>query len=193
VNYHQYITQVDGGADRCTTPHRTLVDNMRPPPNLLLGEPLFVLDAGKHKHKVEGMGIFCIQTWVNGNIQQTLTIPCAFNTTIPSTLVNFRLATGAIMYGKVSNLVTNEALGTLIIGSPDNYVVHKIPLKLVGQRVYVSNLLSMDALQDVPESHPQVVAIVSDETTRLLCWHGRLGHLNFCALTSMHLFANGIP
>jgi hypothetical protein len=37
IKYHRFTTQVDGGADRCTTPHRTLVDNMRlPDPNPLV-------------------------------------------------------------------------------------------------------------------------------------------------------------
>jgi hypothetical protein len=31
VKFHRFTTQVDGGADRCTTPHRNLVDNIRPP------------------------------------------------------------------------------------------------------------------------------------------------------------------
>lgn len=47
VKYHQFTAQeVDGSADQCTTPHHTLVANMRPP-NPFLGEPLLVLDAGK--------------------------------------------------------------------------------------------------------------------------------------------------
>jgi Integrase core domain. len=106
--------------------------------------------------------------------------------------VNFRLATDAIMYGEVANLVTHEAIGTLIVGSPTKYVVHKIPLKLVGQRVYASNLLSTHQFDDTGVSPAPQVAIVSDEATRLL-WHARLGHLNFRALASMHLYANGIP
>jgi Integrase core domain. len=191
VKLHHFTTQVDGGADRCTTPHRTLVDNMRPP-NASLGEPLFVLDAGKHKHKVEGVGNFRVQTWVNGKPLQSLTIPCAYIPTIPSTLVNFRLATGAIMYGEVSNLVTNDAIGTLIVGSPDDYTVHKIPLQLIGQRIYASNLLTNDCFPPPSDNVHPTVAIVSDEATRLL-WHARLGHLNFRALASMHLFADGIP
>jgi Integrase core domain. len=190
VKFNDFTTQVDGGADRCTTPHRTLVDNLRPP-DAALGEPLFVLDAGKHRHKVEGIGNFRIRTWVDGKMQQTLTIPCAYIPTIPSTLVNFRLASGAIMYGEVSNLVTNESIGTLIVGTPDEHVVHKIPLKLVGQRVYASNLVTMDTITEDLETSSHI-AIVSDEATRLL-WHSRLGHLNFRALSSMHLFASGIP
>jgi hypothetical protein len=37
-------------------------------------------------------------------------------------IVNFCLVKNAIMYGEVSNLVTNDAVGTLIVGSPDCYV-----------------------------------------------------------------------
>jgi hypothetical protein len=121
VCFQRYTTQVDGGADRCTTPHRNLVDNIRPP-DPSLGEPLFIYDAGKHKHRVEGIGNFQIETWVDGKASQSLTIPCAYVPTIPSTLVNFRLAKDAIMYGEVSNLVTNEAVGTLIVGSPSRFV-----------------------------------------------------------------------
>jgi hypothetical protein len=55
-NHHNFTTQVDGGADRCTTPHWTLVDNMRPPiPSL--GEPLYVLDAGKTNIQLRELGI----------------------------------------------------------------------------------------------------------------------------------------
>ena len=131
LKYNYFTTQVDGGADRCTTPHRTLVDNMREP-NPDLGEPTYIFDAGKHRHKVEGVGNFRIETIVDGKPNHTLTIPCVYIPSIPSTLVNFRLAKGAIMYDEVSNLVTNEAVGTLIVGSPKDHVVHKIPLKLRG-------------------------------------------------------------
>jgi hypothetical protein len=55
VKFHRFTTQVDGGADCCTTPHRNLVDN---PPDPRRGEPLFIYDAGKHKHTVEGVGNF---------------------------------------------------------------------------------------------------------------------------------------
>jgi hypothetical protein len=96
------------------------------------------------------------------------------------------------MYGEVSNLVTNEAIGTLIVGLPKDYVVHKIPLKLVGQCIYASNLLSIHHINTHMDHDQPQVAIVSDEATRLL-WHARLGHLNFCALSSMHLHANGVP
>jgi hypothetical protein len=182
---------VDGGADRCTTPHRNLVNDMRPP-NPALGEPSFIFDAGKHKHKVEGVGKFRIETWVDGKSNHTLTIPCVYIPSIPSTLVNFRLADRAIMYGEISNLVTNEAIGTLIVGSPDDCIVHKIPLKLKGQRVYASNLLSHDLpCPEIHNVHDQI-SIVSDEATRIL-WHARLGHLNFRALSTMHLSATGVP
>ena len=197
VRYHRFTTQVDGGADRCTTPHRSLVNKMRPP-NPALGEPTIILDAGKHKHRVEGIGHFSIETWVDGRISHSLTIPCAYIPTIPSTLVNFRLAEGAIMYGEVSNLVTGEAIGTLIVGSPEKYAVHKIPLQIRGQRVYASNLLSTDVIHQLntdlnAAQHVEgQIAIVSDEATRLL-WHARLGHLNFRALASMHNSAKGVP
>jgi hypothetical protein len=88
VRFNYFTTQVDGGADRCTTPHRTLVDNMRKP-NPNLGEPTYILDAGKHRHKVEGVGNFRIETFVNGKANHTLTIPCVYIPTIPSTLVIF--------------------------------------------------------------------------------------------------------
>mmetsp|Transcript_14774 Transcript_14774/g.27804 ORF Transcript_14774/g.27804 Transcript_14774/m.27804 type:complete len:171 (-) Transcript_14774:6-518(-) len=139
LNY--FTTQVDGGANHCTTPHRTLVDNMQEP-NPDMGEPTYIYDAGKHRHKVEGVGNFRIETFVDGIRNHTLTIPCVYIPTIPSTLVNFCLAKGAIMYGEVSNLVTSEAVSTLIVGTPEHNVVHKIPLELRGQRVYASNILS---------------------------------------------------
>lgn len=120
---------------------------MRPPNRLLGGEPEYIYDAGKHKHKVEGVDYFRIETWVEGVASRSLTIPCAYIPSIPSTLVNFRLAKGAIMYGEIANLVTEEAIGTLIVGSPDKYVIHKIPLKLKGQRVYASNLVSCEKIR----------------------------------------------
>jgi Integrase core domain. len=191
AKFRCFTTQVDGGANRCTTPHRNIVENIRPP-DPKRGEPLFIYDAGKHRHTVEGVGDFRIESWIDGKISRTLTIPCVYIPTIPSTLVNFRLVSNMIMYGEVSNLVTNEAIGTLIVGSPNDYVVHKIPLKLRGNRVYASNLLSFgDIHSDALVLHDQV-AIVSDEATRIL-WHARLGHLNFRALSSMHLSAKGIP
>mmetsp|Transcript_3560 Transcript_3560/g.6720 ORF Transcript_3560/g.6720 Transcript_3560/m.6720 type:complete len:615 (-) Transcript_3560:1923-3767(-) len=107
VKFHHFTTQVDGGADRCTTPHRSLVDNMRAP-DPALGEPLFLYDAGKHKHRIEGIGNFRIESWVDGKASYEIRIPCVYIPTIPSTLVNFRLAVDAIMYGEISNLVTNE-------------------------------------------------------------------------------------
>jgi hypothetical protein len=81
-------------------------------------------------------------------VDRSLTIPCVYIPTIPSTLVNFCLVNNAIMYGEVSNLVTNDAVGTLVIGSPECYVVHKIPLQIRGNRVYASNLLSIDEICD---------------------------------------------
>jgi hypothetical protein len=96
------------------------------------------------------------------------------------------------MYGEVSNLVTNDAVGMLIVGTPDSYIVHKIPLKLCGNRVYASNLLSLDELEETTHLLCDQIAIVSDEATWLL-WHARLGHLNFRALSSMHLSAHGVP
>ena len=102
------------------------------------------------------------------------------------------------MYGEVSNLVSHEAIGTLIVGSPDDYVVHKIPLKLRGQCVYASNLLSSEYIKQinmdsvVDDNNSDQIAIVSDEATRLL-WNARLGHLNFRTLASMHHSVKGVP
>jgi hypothetical protein len=191
VRFCHYTTQVDGSADRCTTPHKSLVYNMRQP-NPSIGEPLFLYDAGKHKHTVEGVGEFRIESWVDGNVSHSLTIPCLYIPTIPSTLVNFRLTKGAIMYGEISNLVSQEAIGTLIVGTPDQYEVHKIPLKIRRQRVYASNILSSHCspTDNIDAGHERV-AIVSDEATRLL-WHSRLGHLNFRALSSLHLSVKGV-
>jgi Reverse transcriptase (RNA-dependent DNA polymerase)./Integrase core domain. len=141
---------------------------------------------------VEGVGDFHIESWIDGKSNRLLTIPCVYILTIPSTLVNFQLVKNAIMHGEVSNLVTNEAVGTLIVGSPDDFIVHKIPLELRGNRVYTSNLLTTDHVQNCFDVPPNQIAIVSDEATRLL-WHARLGHLNFRALSSMHLFARGVP
>jgi Integrase core domain. len=195
IKYEHFTTQVDGGADRCTTPHRTLVEDMQPP-DRSKGEPEYIYDAGKHRHKVEGLGHFRIETWVNGKSSNSLTIPCAYIPSIPSTLVNFRLARGAIMYGEIANLVTKDAIGTLIVGSPDDYTIHKIPLKLRGQRVYASNLLSSRTSNDSDvnklEENGEKIAIISDEASRLL-WHSRLGHLNFRSMASMHLHAKGVP
>jgi hypothetical protein len=85
-----------------------------------------------------------------------------------------------------------DAVGTIVVGTPDKFVIHKIPLKIRGNRVYASNILSLEDCRDQIRIVDDQIAIVSDEATRLL-WHARLGHLNFRALSSMHHSTHGIP
>lgn len=49
------MVQVDGGADRSTTPHRELVHGFRPP-DVSRGAKITINDAGAHPHAIIGYG-----------------------------------------------------------------------------------------------------------------------------------------
>ena len=119
---------------------------------------------------------------MNAKISKDLTIPCVYIPTVPSTLVNFCHAKGAILYGKISNLVTHEAISMLIVSPPPDkfmIMIHKIPLELHGQRVYASNLLSSDDISDnVHAMYKHIGGII--------LWHAHLGHLIFHALSTLY-------
>ena len=208
--------QVDGGANKCTTPYRHLVHFLQEP-DITRGESLYISDAGGHRHTIEGMGYlhFIAETVDNQTI--ALYIPCMHIPSIPSTLIHFRLMKNLISYSESVNVKNNTASATIIISRyhihPD--AQHKqlkivVPLILSKSCLYFKSLISKDKIGNehniqmlvpgntrcneysITSSMWSSIQIVSDEATRIL-WHARMGHLNFRMLAGLHSCASGIP
>jgi hypothetical protein len=200
------LVQVDGGADRSTTPHRELVHGLRPPrPDR--GELTHIRDAGEHVHPILGYGHFQVRCLTHDSQPITIMVPCAYIPSIPSTLVNFRTMPNLLHVDESSNHVMNIAFAYLLLHDDVHHKPYKVtvPLLVHGARLYADVILershpnsqsinvmhqSLTSLGTIPMD-PRI-AIVSDEPSKLL-WHARLGHLNFRSMASMHLYADGVP
>ena len=95
----------------------------------------------------------------------------------------------------------------LLLDKKDHPYKVTVPLLVHGARLYAATVMETIFIPSSPHllltiDHPSMISalhddpthiiIISDEPSKLL-WHARLGHLNFRLLSSMHLFATGIP
>jgi hypothetical protein len=203
-----HMVQVDGGADRSTTPHRELVHDFRPPDESL-GEKTSINDAGVHSHRIIGYGHFKVRCFDKFSNPVIIKVPCACIPSIPSTLLNFRNMPNLLHLEETSSVLLDAAQAILLVTDRnDNPCELRVPLLLRGTRLYVNTLIAARNDSSFAQRHlndrlcilstpkhinePASINIVSDEPSKLL-WHGRLGHLNFRALADMHKFATGIP
>lgn len=200
-----HMVQVDGGADRSTTPHRELVHEFRPP-NESLGEKTIINDAGVHPHRIIGYGHFKVRCFDKDSNPVVVKVPCACIPSIPSTLLNFRNMPNLLHVEETSNVLLNVAQAILhVTDCNDNPCELRVPLLLRGTRLYVNTLIPANSPSTTlqhrtnghvcrlpPLHHEESIHVVSDEPSKLL-WHARLGHLNFRALADMHRFATGVP
>jgi hypothetical protein len=203
-----HMVQVDGGADRSTTPHRELVHDFRPPDESI-GEKTTINDAGVHSHKIIGYGHFKVRCFDQSSNPVIIDVPCACIPSIPSTLLNFRSMPNLLHMEETSSVLLNTAQALLLVTDHNDIPCKlRVPLMLRGTRLYANTLI---ASSNHPTTFPfpahqicnlslpvsrcnqhESIHIVTDEPSKLL-WYGRLGHLNFRALADMHKFATGIP
>jgi hypothetical protein len=102
------MVQVDGGADRSTTPHRELVHDFRPPDESI-GEKTTINDAGVHSHKIIGYGHFKVRCFDQSSNPVIIEVPCACIPSIPSTLLNFRSMPNLLHMEETSSVLLNTA------------------------------------------------------------------------------------
>jgi hypothetical protein len=109
-----HMVQVDGGADRSTTPHRELVHGFRPPDESQ-GEKTTINDAGVHSHKIVGYGYFKVRCFDKHSTPIIIHVPCACIPSIPSTLLSFRNMPNLLHLEETSSVLLGVAQAIIVI------------------------------------------------------------------------------